>query len=181
MSKRNWYILNTTVGQENKVKEEIERAFYARGLDELVDEIVVPTESMQHIRRGKPVKVDKKVLPGYVMIKLLLNDDALAAIDSVSYSVRFLSGGNQPKPVPESEVNRVLGKIQKEKEEGEAMQVFVVGELVEILDGPFTGFIALVEQIDMVEKKLKVSVSIFGRDSLVTLSFNHVKKTKGGA
>ena len=175
MAKR-WYVLHVYSGFENKVAETIRDKARKQGLEEKVEEIMVPTEEVIETRRGQRVAAERKFFPGYVLAKLDLSDDVWHMIKDTPKVTGFLGGGNKPVPISNSEAERMLKQIQEGVERPRPSITFDIGEEVKVADGPFASFNGVVEEIDEDKGKLKVSVSIFGRATPVELEYGQVEK-----
>jgi transcriptional antiterminator NusG len=175
MAKR-WYVLHVYSGFENKVAESIRDKAAKQGLEEKVEEIMVPTEEIVETKRGQRVQSERKFFPGYVLAKLDLTDDVWHMIKDTPKVTGFLGGGNKPVPIPNSEAERMLKQIQEGVERPRPSVTFEIGEEVKVADGPFASFNGMVEEIDEDKGKLKVSVSIFGRATPVELEYGQVEK-----
>lgn len=171
-----WYIVNTVSGFEHKVIEKIKDSAHKRSLHDNFDDFVVPTENITEVKRGKKVVSEKKIYPGYILIKMILNDSTWNLVKNTPKVADFLGGNNRPLPISEREVKEVF----KQVEEGFLVKnvdiSFEVGQDVKIIEGPFETFTGFVDDIDFAKKKLKVSVSIFGRATPVELEFHQVEK-----
>lgn len=175
MAKR-WYVLHVYSGFENKVAEAIRDKAAKQGLEEKVEQIMVPTEEIVETKRGQRVQSERKFFPGYVLAKLDLTDDVWHMIKDTPKVTGFLGGGNKPVPIPNSEAERMLKQIQDGVERPRPSVTFEIGEEVKVADGPFASFNGMVEEIDEDKGKLKVSVSIFGRATPVELEYSQVEK-----
>jgi transcription termination/antitermination protein NusG len=176
MAKR-WYVLHVYSGFENKVAESIREKAAKQGLEEFIDEILVPTEEIVEVKRGQRVNAERKFFPGYVLAKLDMNDNVWHLIKSTPKVSGFLgAGGNRPVAISESEAQRILKQVQEGIDHPRPSVTFDIGEEVKVTDGPFASFNGIVEEIDEDKAKLKVSVSIFGRATPVELEFSQVEK-----
>jgi len=178
-SGKKWYVVRAISGQENKVKTYIENEMARVGLSDLMGQILVPTEKVYQIRNGKKVLKERNFFPGYIMVELVLTGEAVHTIKNVTGVIGFLSEakGGEPTPLRQSEVNRMLGKVDELAETAEHMAVpFVLGESVKVIDGPFRDFTGTVEKIFEEKRKLEVTVKIFGRKTPLELSFMQVEK-----
>lgn len=176
---KKWYVVRAISGKEKKVKEYIESELKARGLQDFVSQILIPTEKVFQIRNGKKVSKERSYLPGYVLIEASLIGEVPHIIRNVTNVIGFLGVEKRGEPIAlrMSEVNRILGKVDEFAETGEGLNIpFVVGENVKVIDGPFNNFSAVVEEINEDKKKLTVSVKIFGRKTPVELSYMQVEK-----
>lgn len=168
-----WYIIHTTSNCENKVKQIIVENFEKRKLSHLLDEVVVPSIEISKTRRGKDVKLEKKIMPGYVLIKMVLNDDSWQLVKSIAQVTNFLGG---PSSISDIEVENIMNQIKVHHENSRNQEFFDVGETVNITDGPFETFNGIIDFIDTSKLKLRVSVSIFGRLTPIDLNFSQVRK-----
>ena len=175
MAKR-WYSVSVLSNFEKKVAEQIRAAVVEKGLEEEIDEVLVPTEEVLEIRRGKKVTSERRFMPGYVLVRMDMTDRGYHLITSINRVTGFLGPQGKPMPMRDGEVNGIL----KRAEEGEAaprnLISFEVGEQVKVTDGPFDGFSGMVEEVDEHTSRLKVTVSIFGRPTPVELEFTQVQK-----
>jgi transcription termination/antitermination protein NusG len=171
---KNWYVVHTYSGFEDKVKQSIEDKVGKKGLDEKISKILIPTEKVIELRSGKKKESDKKFYPGYILIEMDLNDETWHLVRSTPRVTGFV-GGTRPVPLPEEEVELILQQLDR----GPALQVkmqFQKGENVRIIDGPFANFVGYIDEVDMDHGRLKVLVSIFGRKTPVELNFFQVEK-----
>ncbi len=177
MAKR-WYIVHTYSNFEEKVAEEIRHQAEARGLAHLFEEVLVPTEEVVEVRRGRKVKTKRRFFPGYVLVKMDMTDQAFHLIKNTPYVTGFLGSdrGNKPIPISEEEANRILGLVKEGVEKPKTTVSFEIGEPVKVIDGPFASFEGVVEEVDTDRGRLKVAVSIFGRETPVDLEFGQVEK-----
>lgn len=175
MAKR-WYVLHVYSGFENKVSEAIMDKAKQLGLDERVEQIMVPMEEVMEVRRGQKVNAERKFFPGYVLAKLDMNDEIWHLVKNTPKVTGFLGAGNKPSPITEKEAERLLKQIQEGVERPRPSVLFDIGEEVKVSEGPFASFNGVVEDIDEEKGKLKVSVSIFGRATPVELEFSQVEK-----
>ena len=178
MGEAKWYIVNTVVGYENKVSVLIMDEARRRGIEGAIEDIVVPTETVKRNQRGKKIDIEKKMMPGYVLIKLIPSDALWNMIRNTQYVAKFLGISNKPSEVPQREIDVVLSKIEQVKKDEEKTNIFEVGEIVKVMDGAFAGFSAIIEDINSTRNKIKVSVSIFGRETSLELSSEQVEKSK---
>ena len=179
---KKWYVVRAAGGKEKKAKEYIENEIKRLGLDDYVSQVLIPTEKIYQIKNGKRVSMDRIFYPGYILIEAALTGEIQHIIRNLPHISGFLSekqGGKEKEPTPlrQSEVNRILGRVDEliEKEE-ENITPFVVGEAVKVTDGPFNGFDGTIEEVLEDKKKLKVMVKIFGRKTILELNFVQVVK-----
>lgn len=175
MAKR-WYIVHALANFEKKVAEQIREKADTSGLGALFDEVVVPTEKVVEIRRGKRVETERRFFPGYVMVKVDLTDEAYHLIKNTAKVTGFLGAERKPTPVPDAEAERILGLVREGAEKPRTSIIYEVGEQVRVTEGPFASFMGIVEEVDQPKARLKVAVSIFGRATPVELEFSQVEK-----
>ncbi|MFO7702212.1 transcription termination/antitermination protein NusG [Psychroflexus maritimus] len=176
---KKWYVVRSVSGSENKVKDYIEKEIAHNGMNDFVDEILVPTEKVVQIRNGKKYQKEKVYFPGYIMINANLEGEIPHVIKSVNGVIGFLgeTKGGDPVPLRESEVNRLLGKVDELSTQKDNVSIpFTSGENIKVIDGPFNGFNGTIENINEEKRKLKVMVKIFGRKTPVELSYMQVEK-----
>lgn len=175
MDKR-WYIVHAYSNFEKKVAESIREQAKQRGLQDLFDDILVPTEKVTEVRRGRKVDTERKFFPGYVLVKMNLTDEAFHLIKNTPKVTGFLGADNRPQPISENEAMRILHQVQEGVERPKPSISFEIGENVRVSDGPFASFSGVVEEIDEARSRVKVAVSIFGRATPVELEFAQVEK-----
>lgn len=174
--KHKWYIVHTASNSEKKVKKSILENAERKNLSEMFEDIVVPVVEFAKLRRGKEVMVDKKIMPGYVLIKMIMTDDSVQLVKSIQQVSGFLGGGDMPTSISEAEVENILNQIKLTEQSSKDAKHYEVGESVHIIDGPFATFNGVVEDVDDSKERLKVSVSIFGRSTPIDLNFSQVQK-----
>ncbi len=171
-----WYIVHTYSNFERKVAEEIKRQAKIQELEDLVADVVVPTEEVVEIRRGQKRSSERKFLPGYVLLNAKLTDEVYHLVKNVAKVTGFLGQGNKPMPLRQGEVDRILNQAHESAEHPKSSITFEIGEQVRVADGPFTSFSGVVEEVDEDRSRLKVAVSIFGRATPVELEYTQVEK-----
>jgi len=176
---KKWYVLRAVSGKENKVREYLEAEIKNSSLSEYVSQVLIPTEKVYQMRNGKKVQVlkERSYLPGYVLIEAALVGEVAHVLRNTPNVIGFLGGTDKPQSLRESEVNRILGKVDELQETGEDFSIpYYVGESVKVNHGPFSGFSAVIEEVNNEKKKLKVMVKIFGRKTPLELGFMQVEK-----
>jgi transcription termination/antitermination protein NusG len=177
MAKR-WYIVHTYSNFEKKVAEEIRKQAAQKHLEEIFEQVLVPTEEVVEIRRGRRIKSERRFFPGYVLVKVDLTDEAFHLIKNTPKVTGFLGSGLKPVPITDAEANRILNQVAEGVEKPKTSIHFEVGEQVRVADGPFASFNGQVEEVDEERSRLKVAVSIFGRPTPVELEYGQVEKMK---
>lgn len=173
-----WYVVHVYSGFEKKVAEAIREQAEKKKLADHFAEILVPTEDVVEINRGRKVNTERKFFPGYVLVKMILNDDSWHMVKNTAKVTGFLGGGTRPVPMSEAEAMRMMKQVQEGMESAKPSILFEVGEQVRVADGPFASFNGIVEEVDEEKSRLKVSVSIFGRATPVDLEYTQVEKIK---
>jgi transcriptional antiterminator NusG len=173
---KKWYIVHAYSNFERKVADSIREKAQQTGLSDLFDEILVPTEKVVEVRRGRKVDAERKFFPGYVLVKMHMTDEAYHLIKNTPKVTGFLGADNKPMPISEAEAGRILQQVQEGVDRPKPSISFEVGEQVRVADGPFASFNGLVEEVDDVRARLKVAVSIFGRATPVELEYGQVEK-----
>ena len=178
MAKR-WYSVSVLSNFEKKVAEQIKQSVAEKGLEDQIEEVLVPTEEVIEIRRGKKVTSERRFMPGYVLVRMELTDRSYHLINSTNRVTGFLGPQGRPTPMRDAEVNRMLNRTTETGEAAAPRNLirFEVGESVSVTDGPFEGFSGMVEEVDDAAGRLKVTVLIFGRPTPVELEFTQVAKT----
>ena len=169
-----WYVVHTYSGRENKVRETIERLIKNSGMQERFGKVLVATEEVAEMKKGKKKVFQRKLFPSYILIEMEMSEEAWGLIENVPGVTHFVGGVKKPFPIPKKDVDRILGRM--EKKEGIVPEVpFTLGEHVRVVDGPFADFTGVVDEINPERGKVKVLVSIFGRETPVELDFLQVK------
>ena len=171
-----WYIVHAYSNFEKKVAESIREQAKQRNLEDHFEQVMVPTETVTEVRRGRKVNSERKFFPGYVLVKMSLTDEAYHLIKNTPKVTGFLGADNKPMPISEAEAQRILNQVQEGIERPKPSISFEVGEQVRVSDGPFASFNGTVEEVDEGRSRLKVAVSIFGRATPVELEFGQVEK-----
>ena len=171
-----WYVLHTLSGQENRVRENIEKQIKMEDASLPVYEVLIPTEQITEVKNGKKTTVKRKFFPGYVLVKMEMSDDSWHVVKNTPRVTGFLGARNKPQAISDAEANRIIRQIEEGVERPQTVVNFEIGEQVRVCDGPFASFIGLVEDVDAEKSRLKLSVSIFGRSTPVELEFNQVEK-----
>lgn len=175
MAKR-WYSVSVLSNFEKKVAEQIRHSVEDAGLEEQIEEVLVPTEEVIEIRRGKKVPTERRFMPGYVLVRMEMTDEGYHLINSINRVTGFLGPQGRPMPMRDAEVNSILNRVEEGVEAPRTLISFEVGEKVKVNDGPFEDFEGMVEEVDDDNQRLKVTVSIFGRATPVELEFTQVSK-----
>jgi transcription termination/antitermination protein NusG len=171
-----WYIVHAYSNFEKKVAESIEEKAKQKGLSHLFEKILVPTEKVVEVRRGRKVDAERKFFPGYVLVRANLTDEAYHLIKNTPKVTGFLGTDSKPIPIPDKEADRILMQVQEGVERPKSAMSFEIGEQVRVADGPFASFNGYVQEVDQERSRLKVEVSIFGRATPVDLEFAQVEK-----
>ena len=169
-----WYVLHSQTGHENRVKNNLEQRIQSLGVEDKIFDIVVPTREIVVIKKGKKTKQKEKVFPGYIFVRMLLNDQSWLVVRTTEGVTGFIGAGTKPTPISDKEVNAIMKFVTQEQPKFRAK--FSVGEAVKITEGPFADFLGTVEAIDDEKGKIRVLVSIFDRETPVELDFLQVKK-----
>ncbi len=176
MTDAKWYIIHAYSGFEKKVAESIKDQAERKGLSALFDEVLVPTQEVVEVKRGKKISAEHKFFPGYVLVKMHLNDETYHLVKQTAKVSDFLGAGGRPVPISEAEAERILKQVESGVDTTRPAVTFVSGEQVTVTDGPFSSFAGVVEEVDEAKGRLKVSVSIFGRATPVELEYSQVEK-----
>lgn len=177
MSDMKWYIVHTYSGYENKAKLALEERIRTQKLDEQFEQVLIPMESVVEMVRGQRRTSKRKFFPGYMMVKMMLTDQTWHCVKDTPRVTGFIGNAKNPPPVPEHEVNRIIGQISEGEEAPTPKRLYDVGDHVRVSDGPFSGFEGVVEDVRPDKGKLRVLVSMFGRETPVELDFIQVEKT----
>ena len=176
-SGKKWYVVRAISGKEKKVKEYLESEIKRLNLEDFISQVLIPTEKVFQIRKGKKISKERNYFPGYVLVEAELTGEIPHIIKNVPDVLNFLGTKGTPEPIRESEVKRILGKVDELAEMGEEVNIpYIVGESVTVIDGPFNSFSGIIEEINHEKKKLKVMVKIFGRKTPLELGFMQVEK-----
>ncbi|MHC0054337.1 transcription termination/antitermination protein NusG [Actibacterium sp. D379-3] len=175
MAKR-WYSVSVLSNFEKKIAEQIKTAVAENGLEDEIEEVLVPTEEVIEVRRGKKVTTERRFMPGYVLVRMEMSDKGYHLINSINRVTGFLGPQGRPMPMRDAEVNAILNRVEEGVEAPRSLIVYQIGEKVNVTDGPFEGFSGMVEDVDEGNQRLKVTVSIFGRATPVELEFTQVSK-----
>ena len=176
---KKWYVVRAVSGQENKIRNYMESEINRLGFSDLVEEMLVPTQKVIQIRKGKKVNKEKVYFPGYIMIKANLSGEVPHVIKALPNVIGFLgeTKGGDPIPLRSAEVNRMLGTVDELSTESESISIpFIYGESIKVIDGPFNGFNGTIEKVNEEKRKLEVMVKIFGRKTPLELSYMQVEK-----
>ena len=176
MAKR-WYSVSVLSNFEKRVAEAIRQAITEKGLEDQFGEVLVPTEEVIEIRRGKKVTSERRFMPGYVLVQMEMNEKTYHLVNSTNRVTGFLGAQGRPMPMRDDEVNHILNRTDDGSQAAPRNLIhFDVGEQVKVTDGPFEGFSGMVEEVDDISQRIKVTVSIFGRSTPVELEFTQVAK-----
>lgn len=171
-----WYVLHVYSGFEKKVKQSIEEQAKQAGMDDKIIQVLVPSEDVVEVRRGSKVHSERKFFPGYVLIEMDMTDQAWHLVQNTPKVSGFLGSKDRPTPISETEAQRIMNQVQEGVERPKPSVVYEVGDNVRVVDGPFTSFNGMVEEVDEERARLKVAVSIFGRSTPVELEYAQVEK-----
>ena len=175
MAKR-WYSVSVLSNYEKKIAETIRQSVIDSNMEDQIEEVLVPTEEVTEVRRGKKVITERRFMPGYVLVRMELSDDGYHLITSINRVTGFLGPQGRPMPMRDAEVNQILNRVQEGEDAPRTLIHFEMGEQVRINGGHFEGFDGNVEEVDEENQRLKVTVSIFGRATPVELEFTQVSK-----
>ena len=171
-----WYVIHVYSGFEKKVATAIREQAEQKGLSERFEEILVPTEDVIEVKRGAKISSERKIFPGYVLIKMDLDDETWHLVKNTAKVTGFLGGRGKPLPISDAEAARIIHQMQEGVERPRPSITFEIGEQVRVSDGPFTSFNGVVEEVDEEKSRVKVAVSIFGRATPVELEYSQVEK-----
>lgn len=175
MAKR-WYSVSVLSNFEKKIAEQIRTLAAEKAMSDEIDEVLVPTEEVIEIRRGKKITTERRFMPGYVLVHMEMSDRSYHMINSINRVTGFLGPQGRPMPMRDAEVNQILNRVQEGEESPRTLIHYEIGERVKVSDGPFEDFEGMVEEIDEDNQRLKVAVSIFGRETPVELEFTQVTR-----
>ena len=171
-----WYVVNVHSGCEKKVAESIKEQAVIKKMDDKIFDVMIPTEQVVEVKKGTKVASERKFFPGYILVKMIMTDDAWHLIKNNPNVSGFLGSRNKPYPISEAEVQRIMTQMKEGVERPREVVNFEIGEQVRVCDGPFASFVGLVEEVDVERARVKVSVSIFGRATPVELEYSQVEK-----
>ena len=177
-----WYVVNVYSGSEKRVAESLKEQAISKNLQDKIIDVLVPTEEVVEIKKGKKVSAERKFFPGYILVKMEMSDAVWHVVKNTPRVSGFLGTRDglrlKPQPISEKEVERLMKQIEEGVERPNVVATFEIGENVRVTDGPFASFVGVVEEVDTEKTRLKVSVSIFGRYTPVELEFSQVEKIK---
>ncbi|MCU7960892.1 MAG: transcription termination/antitermination protein NusG [gamma proteobacterium symbiont of Bathyaustriella thionipta] len=174
---KKWYVIHAYSGFEARVCESLKERMQRAGMQDMFDEILIPTEEVVEMRAGQQRRSERKFFPGYVLVKMDMNDESWHLVMDVPRVLGFIGGtGDSPAPITEKEAEAILQRVQEGTEKPKPKVLFEPGEVVRVVDGPFADFNATVEEVDYDKSRLKVEVTIFGRSTPVDLEFGQVEK-----
>lgn len=174
---KKWYVVRAISGSEKRIKQYIENEISRLQLEHFVSQLLVPTEKVYQIRKGKKISKEQNYFPGYILLEGILTGEIIHTIKSIPGVLGFLGNKGEPIPMRSSEVRRILGKVDELLDQDEEInEPYIVGETVKVIDGPFNSFSGIIEEVNDEKKKLKVMVKIFGRKTPLELGFLQVEK-----
>ena len=176
MIESRWYVLHAYSGYEKKVADSIVEQSNKLGISKFIEEVSVPTQNIIEVKRGTRVNTERKFFPGYILIKMVLNDDTLHIIKNTPKLSGFLGAQGNPTPISNGEVKRIIKQMIDGKEKPRPSIDYEIGEQIKVIDGPFASFTGEIENVDEDKARLKIAVSIFGRSTPVELAFSQVEK-----
>ena len=177
MNKTRWYVIHAYSGFEHKLAESIKEQASKLGLSEMIDEISVPTQEVIEVKRGARISTEKKFFPGYILIKMIMNDDTWHLVKNTPKVSTFLGSKGMPIPISNTEAAKISEQVLQGIQKPRPSVEFEIGEVIKVIDGPFASFDGMIEQIDEDKSRIKVAVSIFGRSTPVELEYSQVEKT----
>jgi len=172
-----WYIVHCYSGFEKKVAQSVTEQAAVQGLEDMFENILVPSEEVVEMRGGRKVSSERRFFPGYVLVRMEMTDQTWHLVRNTPKVTGFLGSGSKPMPIPDAEAERVMSQVQEGVERPRPSITFEIGETVRVADGPFTSFNGTVQEVDEERARLKVAVSIFGRATPVELEYSQVEKT----
>jgi transcriptional antiterminator NusG len=173
---KNWYVIHTQTGFEDKVKTILEHRIASEGLQDLINKVIIPTEQISEVRGGKKRVTERRFFPGYILVEMELVDRTYAVIRSLPGVSGFIGSGKKPTPLPKHEVDSILKRTEETLTKPSPKIIFGKGESVRVKEGPFLNFSGIIEDVYPEKGKLKVSISIFGRSTPVELEYWQVEK-----
>ncbi len=173
---KHWYVVHTQTGLEDKVKTSLEGKIIANSLQDVVSQVIIPTEQVSEVRSGKRKITQRKFFPGYILVEMELNENTYLFVKSIPGITGFIGVGKTPMPLPQSEVDGILKRTQDTQAKPSPKVLFEKGEAVRVTEGPFVNFNGTVDEVNTEKGKLKVNVSIFGRSTPVELEFWQIEK-----
>lgn len=174
---KKWYIVHTFSGQETKVKDSLEEKIKQKKMDNLFGEILIPTEDIIEIKSGKKRKSKRKIFPGYILIEMNVTDETWYLVQNISHVFGFIGGKlGSPTPISDKEATLILEKIKESSHKPKPKKLFETGEMIRVIDGPFSDFNGTVEEVNYDKNRLSVGVLIFGRSTPIDLDFSQVEK-----
>jgi transcriptional antiterminator NusG len=171
-----WFVVHAYSGFESKVAQSIKEQAVTKGMDDMFENVLVPTEEVVEMRRGAKVNSERKFFPGYVLVRMDMNEQSYHLVKNTPKVTGFLGAGNKPSPISQAEADRILHQVKEGVERPKPSVTFDVGEEVRVNDGPFQSFNGVIEDVDEERARVKVSVSIFGRSTPVELEYGQVEK-----
>ncbi len=173
---KNWYVIHTYSGSEKKVKTNIEQRIESMGMQDFIFDVIVPEEKISEFKDGKRQEVIRKIYPGYILVELRLNDESWSTVRNTPGVTGFVGLGNKPTPLPEREVQAIMHVMGYGDQKPSVKFSLAHGQKARVIDGPFSSFVGVVEEIDIEKRIVKVMLKIFGRETSVELDFNQVEE-----
>ena len=171
-----WYVVNTHSGFEKKVAQAIEEQAEKKGIADHFEKVLVPLEEVTELRKGRKIKSERKFFPGYVLVNMNMTDETWHLVKDTPKVSGFLGTSGMPSPISELEAKHILDQLHEGVSKAKDIILFQVGETVKVIDGPFSSFNGLVDDVDVEKQRLKIAVSIFGRSTPVELEYSQVEK-----